>query len=192
MPRAGLDKNAVVKAAAEIANTEGIEALTLSHLAEKLGIQTPSLYNHIKGGLPSLYRELSLLSNRMLGDRMGEAAIGKSRGEAVMDIAQAYRQFIKECPGLYMASVRVPREEAFADPDLAAAEERVVKIAAVVVMGFGIEGDDVYHAVRALRSVVHGFATLEVAGGFGMPLDCDESFRRLVLALIRGLETATS
>ncbi|MGB8644293.1 MAG: TetR-like C-terminal domain-containing protein [Anaerolineae bacterium] len=46
------------------------------------------------------------------------------------------------------------------------------------------------HAVRALRSVVHGFATLEVAGGFGLPLDCDESFRRLVQMLIKGLQVS--
>jgi hypothetical protein len=36
--------------------------------------------------------------------------------------------------------------------------------------------------------MVHGFATLEVAGGFGLPKDCDESFRRLVEALVAGLQ----
>ena len=38
--------------------------------------------------------------------------------------------------------------------------------------------------------MVHGFATLEVAGGFGLHQDCDESFRRLVNALTDGLKTA--
>ena len=28
-----------------------------------------------------------------------------------------------------------------------------------------------------LRSVIHGFRTLELAGGFELPLDPDESFR---------------
>ena len=49
-------------------------------------------------------------------------------------------------------------------------------------------GDEAIHALRALRSVVHGFATLEAAGGFGIPLNLDESFRRLVELLIRGME----
>src|SRR6266705_1677878 len=31
--------------------------------------------------------------------------------------------------------------------------------------------DAAIHVVRGLRSLVHGFATLEVAGGFGLPLD---------------------
>jgi len=43
------------------------------------------------------------------------------------------------------------------------------------------------HAVRGLRSIAHGFATLELAGGFGMPLDCEESFLRLLRAYVTGL-----
>lgn len=45
------------------------------------------------------------------------------------------------------------------------------------------------HAVRGLRSIVHGFATLEAGGGFGMPLDRDESFLRLLRAYLAGLRT---
>ena len=47
--------------------------------------------------------------------------------------------------------------------------------------------DAAIHAVRGLRSIVHGFATLELAGGFVMPLDCDESFCRLMQAFLAGL-----
>jgi hypothetical protein len=52
----------------------------------------------------------------------------------------------------------------------------------------GLQGEDAIHGLRAFRSMVHGFATLEVAGGFGMPQDCDESFRRLVHATAAGLK----
>ena len=45
---------------------------------------------------------------------------------------------------------------------------------------FNLHGEDALHAARGLRSLAHGFATLEAAGGFGLPLDCDESFRHLV------------
>ena len=55
--RIRLDKNAVVQAAVEILNAEGVQALTLSRLAEELGIQTPSLYNHVDG-LAGLQQEL--------------------------------------------------------------------------------------------------------------------------------------
>ena len=75
------------------------------------------------------------------------------------------------------------------DAELQAAQERIVAVAVAVMASFGKVGDDALHAVRALRSVVHGFATLEAAGGFGLPLDCDESFQRLVTLLGRGLRS---
>lgn len=64
----------------------------------------------------------------------------------------------------------------------------MVEIGLAVVGSYGLHGEDGLHAVRGLRSVVHGFASLEVAGGFGLPLDCDESFRRLVEMLTLGLQ----
>jgi hypothetical protein len=47
--------------------------------------------------------------------------------------------------------------------------------------------DAAIHAVRGLRSIVHGFATLELAGGFGLALDRDESFLLLLRAYVAGL-----
>ncbi|MBI3943831.1 MAG: WHG domain-containing protein [Chloroflexi bacterium] len=186
-PKAGLDTAIVVKAAADLVNTAGIEALSLSRLAGQLGVQTPSLYNHIHG-LPGLYRELALLNARTLEDRLSRAAVGKSGPAALMAVAQAYRAYIKESPGLYMASLRASGTQTPVDVELQAAETRIVEVALAVVASLGLQGDDALHAVRGLRSVVHGFATLEVAGGFGLPLDCDESFRRLVQMLIHGLQ----
>jgi AcrR family transcriptional regulator len=168
-------------------NAEGVEALSLSRLAGLLGVQTPSLYNHIDG-LPGLQRELARMNARLLGSRLGNAAIGKSGPEALMAVAQAYRAYIKECPGLYTTSLRASGTQASVDAELQSAESRVVEIAMTVMASFGLSGEDGLHAVRGLRSVVHGFATLEIAGGFGLPLDCDESFRRLVNMFIRGLE----
>ena len=47
--------------------------------------------------------------------------------------------------------------------------------------------NDAVHAVRVLRSALHGFVLLETGDGFGMPLDLDESFTRLVQTLHRGI-----
>jgi hypothetical protein len=45
------------------------------------------------------------------------------------------------------------------------------------------------HAARAFRSAVHGFVVLEAAGGFGIPVDLDDSFDRLLATLAGGLAT---
>jgi hypothetical protein len=37
-------------------------------------------------------------------------------------------------------------------------------------------------------SLAHGFVSLELAGGFGLPIDLDESYRTLMDLLVRGLE----
>jgi AcrR family transcriptional regulator len=186
-PRAGLNKEQVVQAAAELLNAEGPAALNLNRLARSLGVQTPSLYNHVDG-LPGLQRELALLNVRRLGKRLEQAAIGRSRAEALRAIAQAYRDYIKESPGVYMASLQASGNRDEASPELEAAEGRVLSVVLAVVASFGLSEEDGLHAVRGLRSLVHGFASLEVAGGFGLPLDLDESFRRLVEMFIHGLQ----
>lgn len=181
-----LDTTTVVQAAVELIEAEGLEALSLGRLAKQLDVQTPSLYNHV-AGLPGLYRELALLSTRDLGTRMGTAALGKSGPVAVLSVAEAYRAYVKDHYGLYLTGLRSSGLQTPIDVELQATQEQVVQVALAVVASFGLQGDDALHAVRGLRSIVHGFATLEVAGGFGLPLDCDESFRRLINAFIAGL-----
>jgi AcrR family transcriptional regulator len=185
--RKRLDKAAVLAAAARLLNSQGSEGLTLARLAETLSIQTPSLYNHIDG-LPGLYRELVLMSTREQGERIAAAIVGFSGPEAVRRVAQAYRGYIKENTGLYLASQRSAAYQNPPDPALEQAQAQVLRVAVAVIASFSLSETDTLHAVRGLRSIIHGFAGLEVAGGFGLPLDCDESFRRLVENFIQGLQ----
>jgi AcrR family transcriptional regulator len=186
-PRSNLTKELVVQAASDLLNTEGLDALSLNRLAEILDIRTPSLYNHVDG-LPGLMRELSILNARNLAERLSDAAIGQSGPELVMSVMQSYRSYIKEFSGLYLSTLRVSGMQEEVDPELEKEEARSLKVALAVMASFGLQGEVAIHAVRALRSLVHGFATLEVYGGFGMPLDLNESFVRLVDLFIAGLQ----
>ena len=49
--KAGITADDVAVAAAAIADRDGLEAATLTAVAADLGIQTPSLYNHVRGTL---------------------------------------------------------------------------------------------------------------------------------------------
>ena len=62
-----------------------------------------------------------------------------------------------------------------------------MNVLVAVLDGYGLTGDDAIHATRAVRSALHGFAVLETGGGFGIKLDLDESFERMVDLLDRGL-----
>jgi len=186
-PRSNLTRESVVRAAADLLDAGGAQVLTLHRLAEKLGVRTPSLYNHVDG-LGGLMRELSVLNARQLADRLSEAAIGQSGPQLVMSVMQAYRSYIKENPGLYLSTLQASGLQDQPDPQLQQEEARSVRVGMAVMSSFSLEGEDAIHAVRALRSLVHGFASLEVSGGFGLPLELDESFRRLVDLFVAGLQ----
>jgi AcrR family transcriptional regulator len=185
-PKAGLDHDAVVQAAAALADTAGIDQLTLADLAARLGVRTPSLYNHV-AGLPGLHRDLALLGTRELAARMSRSAIGKSGDAAVQALCHAYRAFVNERPGLYAATVRSALLTDQPDPELNAAQRDAVDIVLMVLSAYQLSGEDAIHATRGLRSIVHGFATLEASDGFGIPLDLDTSFQQLIQSYITGL-----
>jgi AcrR family transcriptional regulator len=183
VPRAGLTPRVVVDAAAALADAEGLEAVTLARLAERLGVRPPSLYKHVDG-LDSVRRALAVRGLQEANGRLQRATIGKARDEALFALAHAYWQFASEHPGLYAASLRAP---ASGEKDVAAAGEAMLGTVLAVLAGYGIRGDDALHATRGLRAIIHGFVSLDAAGGFRIRLDIAESFDRLLGAFARDL-----
>jgi AcrR family transcriptional regulator len=162
------------KAAAE--GKAGAEALTLKALADHLGVKPPSLFNHI-GNLADLRRELTLLCLRECYAIFARATVGKAADGAVRALADAYRDFVHRRPGLYSA-MQWPTDPG--DVEVQEASRELIGLVVAVLDPYDMQGDDALHAVRGLRSIVHGFVSLEMAGGFGLPLDCNESYRRLI------------
>jgi AcrR family transcriptional regulator len=183
VPRAGLSTASVVGAAADLADAEGLEALTLARLAGSVGVRTPSLYNHVES-LDDVRRRIALVGLRELGNALRDAAVGRAADDALTAMAHAYRAYARAHPGRYAATRRAP---AAADDELREAGAAAVDVLLAILRGYGLEGDDAIHAARAVRSALHGFVALETGGGFGIPVDLDESFDRMVAALARGL-----
>lgn len=179
----GISREQVVAVAAELADAHGLDQLALAHVAAQLGVRLPSLYHHVDG-LPGLRRELALLGLRELLQRLSRAAIGKAGDEAMMAIAQAYRRLVLDRPGLYAATVAAAAPE---DLLLQQASRAILDVLVAVLEPYRLDPETAVHAIRGLRTICHGFATLELAGGFGMPLDRDESFVRLVHTFVAGL-----
>jgi AcrR family transcriptional regulator len=183
---AGLDRAAVLQAAAALADRDGLAAVTLGSVAAQLGVRTASLYNHISG-LAGLHAGLGLLGLRELGAVLTMAAVGKSGDAAILALADAYRQFVHAHPGLYAATMRAELTRETPDPAVVAAEDAVVRVVLAVLGEYRLDPETALHAVRGLRSAIHGFVSLELVGGFGLPLDRDASFHWLVQAIIAGL-----
>ena len=151
-------------------------------------MRSPSLYNHIDG-LGALRHELRLLAIHSATEAMREATARRHGDDALAALCRALRAHAAAHPGLYAApqpSVHTPDT----DPALRAAGDEQLDVVRAALVGYGLDGDDALHAIRALRSAVHGFISLERAGAFGMPIAIDESFERLIRLLADGFSSS--
>lgn len=179
MPRAGLTTLRVVQEAEDVADEVGLTNLTLAAVAARLGVRLPSLYNHVDG-MDALQRLVAIRAKTELADVLGRAAVGKAGTAALAAMFVACRSWATRHPGRYEATVPAPPPD---DAEHIAAANSVVGVAFDVLAGYQLEGDDAVDAVRALWATLHGFITLEQAGGFRLPADIDRSFDRLIAAL---------
>ncbi len=137
MPRAGIDRAAVVAAAAEMADADGLDSVTLARLAGRFGVRPPSLYNHVAGA-EGLRRELALLGLRELSANLTRATIGRAGAEAVLALAEAYRAFARRRPGLYAAALVAP--PTVGDTELEAASATVLEIVIATLAAYALGG----------------------------------------------------
>jgi len=187
MPRAGLTTERVVDEAATMVDQVGLSQLTLAALALRLGVRQPSLYKHVEG-IAGLQRGIAVQAKTELAEVLARAAVGRSRGDAIVSLAHAYRRWALDHPGRYAAAQRAPVP---GDLDDEIASQAAVEIVADVMAAFELHEDDAIDAIRALRAALHGFVTLETGGAFGLPVDINRSFDRLVSGLVTALSTWT-
>ena len=186
--RAGLDYETIVQAAAELVDKGGLNALSMATLASQLGVRAPTLY-HYFAGLEGLRRALALRGLQEASKKLGHAVMGKAGDDAVLALAHSLRSFAKDHPGLYEAAQHAPDPQ---DDEWQTAGREVVEIMLRALSAYDLSQDDALHAVRMLRSIVHGCVSLERAGGFGLPLAVDETFRRLLVSFLSYLHSAAS
>jgi AcrR family transcriptional regulator len=188
VPRAGLTRDRVVEAAAELVDEVGLAELTLAALAERLGIRQPSLYKHIDS-IAGLHRGISLLAKREIGDVLVRAAVGRSGADAIHAMSHAYREWALAHPARYQASQVAPTPGDLEDEAVSLA---AVQVIADVLVAYRLDGDDAVDAIRGLRATLHGFVALETSGGFALRADVDRSFDRLISGFIAGLDGWTT
>jgi AcrR family transcriptional regulator len=184
VPRAGLAPASVVAAGAALADEVGLAGLTMGLLAERLGVRTPSLYKHV-GGLEDLGRRIAVLALNEAADAVGGAVQGYAGRDALAAAARAFRAFVLAHPGRYAATIGT--EPTGPDDPLAEAGQRLLAGFRAVLRGYDIAEADTDHALRLLRSLCHGFATLQAANAFQWSTDVDESFEWLIAFADRGL-----
>ncbi|MFP7734719.1 TetR/AcrR family transcriptional regulator [Priestia aryabhattai] len=183
-PRQGLDFRKVIQTGVNLANREGFYAVTIASLAKELEVRPPSLYNHIKG-LEELRKELALSGLQQLYHLLKNAVEHASAEEAVYQLSKAYVSFVRESPGIYEATAMVAPK--IQDEEVQKASDNIVSLVLNVLKPYQLPENAALHAVRGLRSILHGFSSLEQRGGFGMSLSTDETLDFLICTFVLGL-----
>jgi AcrR family transcriptional regulator len=171
--RRGVTLQEIVQTAAEMADREGLAGVTLSAVAERLQIRTPSLYNHVQG-MDGLHNLLAINGLKALLAAVRRAKDGKTGQDGLLAAAEAYTAFAREHPGLYAAAMAAPNAE---DPDYLQVSRELSEVLVEAVRECGIRGEEELHITRGLRSLLHGFAALEASGAFGMEIQVRDSLR---------------
>ncbi len=180
-----LSRSVVIDMASNIADAEGIDAVTLSRIAVDAGVKQPALYRHVTG-IAELHMLLSLRARDLLVESLITAIGPRTRDDAVLAAAQAWRSFVQLHPGLYTATDRVP---SIGDVDIELSLARVVAALTSSLDGYSLTDAQRAHCARSLRSALHGFCVLEKDNGHPEPFALDNSLTQLVELFCRGIET---
>ena len=184
MPRAGLGPVAVTEAGAALADEIGFDRLSMGLLAERLGVKTPSLYKHVASQADLAHR-IAVLAMHELADAIRDATQGRAGSEALVAGAHSMRRYVLEHPGRYAAG-NAARVEGPDDP-LIPGVDRVLASWAAMLHGYRLGPEQEIHALRMLRSILHGFATLEAIGSFQIDADVDDSVTWMIGFIDQGL-----
>ncbi|MER5198925.1 TetR/AcrR family transcriptional regulator [Streptomyces sp. NPDC002755] len=177
----------MVAAGAALADEIGFSELTMGRLAERLGVRAPSLYKHI-ASQDDLHRRIAALAFDEAAVAIGTAIQGRAGRDALAAAAGALRDFVLTHPGRYAATLGLTPTGP--DDPIMLAGRRGIGPFAAVLQGYDIPPQDMTHALRAVRSVFHGFAHLQASGGFQWSTDVGESFEWLIDLVDRGLRSA--
>lgn len=100
------------------------------------------------------------------------------------------RVYVQDHPGRYAAG-NAARPTGPDDP-LIPAVDRLLASWAAMLRGYRLDPSQEIHALRMLRSILPGFATIELAGGFQIDTPINDSFTWMVNFIDHGLRAITA
>jgi len=181
--RARTSRAAIIEAARQLLEVGGLEALSMTGVAERVGVKAPSLYKHF-GDRSELLAALATEVALGLGRTVAVAAEqpGADPPAQLRAIAAAYRSFVLAAPrgaALLFAGV-APGTEPTAESQAEAARP-VLEVAEALV-----GAPKALAAARVLTAFAHGFTSMETAGAFRFGGDIAEAYDFGIAVLLAG------
>jgi AcrR family transcriptional regulator len=162
-----LTPQSVVAAALALADAQGSRDVTLTQVARALGCHVTSLYTHVDS-LDDLHGRMVVAVQEEVADRLWAAALGRSRHEALRELASVYRDYAVAHP----VRIRLLMTSAGTGPAGEASARRMAEPIRAALRSYGLDDEQILHAHRLF------------ARG-----DADTTFEELVDLVVLGLES---
>jgi AcrR family transcriptional regulator len=182
--------DAIVRAAREILEADGLSALTMRRVAEAVGVKGPSLYKRLP--------DREALLRAVVDDVVDDLSLAMARATATDDpyadleaTATAYRAFVHRNPNGYRLLFTELPSGASPDPAILAAlgQPIVAAVARLAGESASLEG------ARTFVAWAHGFVSMELSGAFRLGGDLDAAYAfgvEAILAAVSGRMTPAS
>jgi AcrR family transcriptional regulator len=161
----------IAAAAQELIDTEGIEALSMRALADRVGIRAPSIYKHFENKEAV---EAAVISAVFVEQAIDYEAVVEDSDQPLLALAEVYREYARHHPHLYRLVADRPLNRA------ALAEGVEARAVLAIVRAAGGDRD----LARAFWAFAHGMTILELNSRFPADADLDAAWRSGVEALI--------
>ena len=182
-------RDAIVQAARALLEQQGLDAVVMNAVAERVGVRGPSLYKHV-ADRAALIRAVGDLVTDELRATMAQAMIGDDPAADLRALAFAYRAFVRANPNGY--GLLFAHLEPDLQPDPTAVAELGRPIVAAVARLIGDEGPAALEAGRTLVAWAHGFVSMELAGGFRLGGDLDAAYATGIDLILAGISERAS
>jgi AcrR family transcriptional regulator len=178
--RTPLSRDRILRAALELVDRDGLDALTMRGLGAELGVEGMALYRHVG----SKERLLDGVAELLLSELELPPAGAGSWEEAWIALARSYRRLALEHPGAFRLLALSPLATA------ARFEQARAPVAIFRDAGFDDRGAQL--AFRTLLSYADGHLLRELAAGSADlgPEDAEAAFDFGIRAILTGLRAA--
>ncbi len=185
--RARTSRDAIIVAAREILEAEGIDAVVMERVAVRVGVRGPSLYKHVPNRA-SLIRAVAEAVVDDLARVIAHAAATNDPAAALRATAVAYRAFVRANPhgyGLLFAPLATEMQ-----PDPTSIADLGRPIVAAVSALTGEEG--ALERARTFVAWAHGAVSMELAGAFRLGGDLDVAYEAGIEMILAGISGRAS
>ena len=173
----------VIQTAADIADKNGLNNVSLKVVAESLNIRTPSLYNHIDS-LESLLREIAHNGMKTMNERMMQAAIGKIGDDAVKSVGITYLNYMIEHPGIYET---IQWATWHGTEETGKIFDNYLSLLKTLALSCNFNPTNIDEILNLLTGVLHGYTTLQLRYALSRPDEVRAALSTALDTVLAGL-----